>query len=325
MEAWAARQRAEGATITAKEQIASIERPANEAEKALIAARADRRREKQAEYRERRQALGQGKPAEPRATPTRLDRLPERYGWRQVTFGLADYTEYKIEGDTLINTVTGARREQPTIRDLALAWAGLLDEGADMPTLTAMSHDKYEGADHEQAQATIADAAPAADSDDPLLDDLSRVGPPIDRGLSDRRHVDVSQTLWLKRGNGQRTGASRRGMENGRHAQYARPDTPGHVSRGVRPYARLDDRIRVPGMAVRLAGTAYELPPDTEGKRADKAHVCHPSGGRAEPTNARLTRHLFDYGGDPVVERVNGLPYTAAMLRRREARLAGEG
>jgi hypothetical protein len=140
VEAWAARQWESGATMTAQEQIASLERPADETEKAGIEARAEARRAQQRAHRAQRKALGLDRaPAERRAHPTPLDRLPERYTRQQALFGLDTYTDFEMKRGNLINRATGATIDQPTIHDLALAWAGVLriSEGADGLAITA--------------------------------------------------------------------------------------------------------------------------------------------------------------------------------------------
>ena len=131
---WIDRQYALGAkTITAKEQISSLERPANEAEKQALAERREQRKAKAADYRAERKHQEQHQ-RHPAAAPdeTPINQHSEFYARKQALFGLVEHTDYEMRGDKLVNRVTLDEWHDPTVQTLCKAWAGTL-EGAVMP------------------------------------------------------------------------------------------------------------------------------------------------------------------------------------------------
>ncbi|MCD4685966.1 MAG: hypothetical protein K8S97_08520 [Anaerolineae bacterium] len=137
---WTQRQFAGGATVEAKERIASFERSADEQERRAIAARIERRKEKAKEYRMAIK-VQERKPTVPRPPETPPNQHSEFYAAQQAKFGLSDFTPYRMQDDTLLSTITGREWKAPTAAQLWRAWAGTLEDiqGATMPTFTAHS------------------------------------------------------------------------------------------------------------------------------------------------------------------------------------------
>lgn len=138
---WVQRQIALGATVCALERIASFERPATVQEKRIIAARQQRRKDRAREYRQEIKNRDREPTHRPQVPETPPHEHSEFYARQQARFGLAEFTPYRLEGDTLISTITGKRWKAPSAAQLWRAWAGTLEheKGEAMPTFTAHS------------------------------------------------------------------------------------------------------------------------------------------------------------------------------------------